>query len=221
MIAYFLGVPFIALYIDYFVQRLRRAQHESEQRADEVTRLLGFVAHDIRTPLQSLLSTIETTRAGSQEAGTQLRLGRMEQAVQVLARMATDVLSTARSPLAAPARTALPTYGWFIGVVDIFRDEFARQGTQLAFDLDYTLPPMIHPRPAGCGTATAECAVERGAARRGGRSPRRTRCHRCRRHRALPGLHDRQPRRALARDGTERARAVIDAAWRRPRSARR
>ncbi len=144
MIAYFFGVPFIALYIDYFVQRLRRAQREADARTTEVTRLLAFVAHDIRTPLQSLLSTIEMTRAGSLEQGTRLRLGRMEQAVQVLARMATEVLGSARTPLATQPTPSLATFAWLIGVVDIFRDEFTRQRIELRYAFDFTIPPRIH-----------------------------------------------------------------------------
>ncbi len=144
MIAYFFGVPFIALYIDYFVQRLRRAQREADARTTEVTRLLAFVAHDIRTPLQSLLSTIEMTRTGSHEQSTRLRLGRMEQAVQVLARMATEVLGTARTPLARQEAPALATLAWIIGVVDIFRDEFTRQHIALRYAFDFTIPPRIH-----------------------------------------------------------------------------
>lgn len=144
MIAYLFGVPFIALYIDYFVQRLRRAQREADARTTEVTRLLAFVAHDIRTPLQSLLSTIEMTRAGSLEQGTRMRLGRMEQAVQVLARMATEVLGTARTPPAAQAAPAVATFAWLVSVVNIFRDEFARQHIGLRYQFDFTVPPLVH-----------------------------------------------------------------------------
>lgn len=143
LFAYLLGVPFIALYIDYFVTRLRRARAEAEERTRQLARLLGFVAHDIRTPLQSLLATVETARAATAEPATRQRLGRIEQTVALLARMAGSILADDAHGADRDGDDVVPLYGWLLGVLDLVRDDCATRGMRLVLRPNLDGPPVV------------------------------------------------------------------------------
>lgn len=144
LIAFFIGVPFIALYIDYFVTRLRRAQVESEAHAAELDRLLAFVAHDIRTPLQSLLTTIELARSSNPEVHTRVRLRRIERAVKLLGYMTTQILQRRVRPAAAtPSNEQVTVYRWIVGLLSIFSDEISRLRIGLRYDFDLHIPALL------------------------------------------------------------------------------
>jgi two-component system sensor histidine kinase RpfC len=143
-IAFFVGVPFIALYINYFVTHLRRAQLISEAHAAELERLIAFVAHDIRTPLQSLLTTIELARDSSVEPGTRKRLSRIEQAVRLLGRMTTELLQRRDHPASKkPHDDGVIVYPWIMGLMGIFADDITRSRIGLRYDFDLNISPFL------------------------------------------------------------------------------
>jgi signal transduction histidine kinase/CheY-like chemotaxis protein len=143
-IAFFAGVPFIALYIDYFVTRLRRSRLESDARADELRKLLAFVAHDVRTPLQAVLSTLELVDGMTLPFAARKRLTRVRHTIEMLGRMSSRILQLSDATLEARAATEeVVLYRWLAGVINIFRDDIMHSNAVAKWNFDLRISPLI------------------------------------------------------------------------------
>lgn len=94
-ISFFVGVPFLALYIHYLNNRLRKAKHRADTEAATNARLLRFVSHDMRTQLQALLYTTESVRQAVASPQVANAVNTIEETVHSLARISS---SFARAP---------------------------------------------------------------------------------------------------------------------------
>jgi two-component system, sensor histidine kinase RpfC len=137
-LAYIIGTPFIAFYIDYLVKHLKKSKLESDKRADDIADLLAFVAHDIRTPLHSLLATAAAAKSTAEDELQRTRIVRIEDGIRSLARLATDVLGVTAGDTEnrRDSRHTIPVCRWVIEMVRRFQDEMESQRTELTYNLD-------------------------------------------------------------------------------------
>ena len=144
-LAYFLGTPFIAFYIDHLVKNLRKSKLEADKRADEISDLLAFVSHDIRTPLHALLTTAAVAKNSVQDSETRTRLVRIENTIKSLARLATDVLgaTAGESRKIRGRRSVISSCGWVVDVSRRFCDELELNRINLKYRFDMTIWPAV------------------------------------------------------------------------------
>ncbi len=134
-LAYFFGTPFIAFYIDHLVENLRKSKLEADKRADDISDLLRFVSHDIRTPLHALLTTAAVAKTNVQDSETRTRLVRIENTIKSLARLATDVLgaTAGESRNIRGRKPVVSICGWVVDVSKRFCDELELNRTVLTY----------------------------------------------------------------------------------------
>lgn len=144
-IAYILGTPFIAFYIDHLVSQLRRSKLSAERRARDIAELFRFLSHDIRTPLHAIMSTAAAARESASDSGTEAKLARIESSVRSLARLTTNVLSSTWVKGSQPLQNAssLLITEWLVEVTRRFFDEIEHKGSEIAYSFDYSIPPRI------------------------------------------------------------------------------
>ena len=118
VLTFFIGTPFIAFYVDYLVKNLRESKKEVDKRASDISDLLAFVSHDIRTPLHSLLTTAAIAKTSAQDNETRTRLVRIENTIKSLARLATDVLGATAgvSQSIRERRSVVSICSWIVDV---------------------------------------------------------------------------------------------------------
>ena len=137
-LAYVIGTPFIAFYIDFLVKNLKRSKLESDERANDIADLLAFVPHDIRTPHHSLLTTAAAAKSNADDEQMRARITRIEDGIRSLARLATDVLSATSGDVRKPRdlRTTISVCQWVIEVSRRFRDELESKNIRLIYSFN-------------------------------------------------------------------------------------
>ncbi len=143
--AFVLGVPFIAFYIDHLTVQLRNAMVRSQAQADANEKLLIFVSHDIRTQLQSLLTTTDSAYLDSAEPITRRRLRLIEQTIRSLGRITTQFVEedSVNGPNAVVGRSQVATIEWMAEIAMRFTEVFRENGTRLTFELGSVIVPRI------------------------------------------------------------------------------
>ena len=145
VLTFFIGTPFIAFYVDYLVKNLRKSKLEADKRASDISDLLAFVSHDIRTPLHSLLTTAAVAKTSAQDNETRTRLVRIENTIKSLARLATDVLGATAgvSQSIRERRSVVSICSWIVDVSRRFSDELESNQITLIYKFNMTIWPAV------------------------------------------------------------------------------
>ncbi|MEX2374934.1 MAG: response regulator [Dehalococcoidia bacterium] len=117
-ISFFVGVPFLALYIHYLNNQLRKAKRLADTQAATNSRLLRFVSHDMRTQLQALLYTTESIRHAGDAPEVANAVDTIEDTVHSLARISSSFVkipATRKRVESSPIDSPLPGSRFALG----------------------------------------------------------------------------------------------------------
>ena len=141
----FLGVVLSALLFWVMTDRDRSARRiaESERRNQEKSRLLASFAHDIRSPLISLIGSLELIREGRGPETGQVRSARCS--AEALLQLVDDILEL--SFLGSGELTLHPSPVDLRQIAEAISDQIrplvARKGLELCLDIDPSLPVSV------------------------------------------------------------------------------
>lgn len=91
LIAYFVGVPFLSLYIFYLNNAVERARAKAEHSSNRNAEILSFLSHDVRTQMQALLDSLERIEARLTDADLQYQLLSIRRNLNSLAELSSGV----------------------------------------------------------------------------------------------------------------------------------
>lgn len=146
LLSFLFGMPFISIYVYYLVGQARNSEMEAVRNAKQNQKLLTLLAHDIRTPLHTLLYSVEQLREIPDALFIRTPLDRMERIVNLMARMVTGVIASTKLHDAKHSDEdsgEISLNEWLVEFVELFREKIESEHAELIYNLDASYEYLV------------------------------------------------------------------------------
>ena len=143
LLSFLFGMPFISLYVYALTDRVRVSELDARESQSRTRKLLAFLTHDVRAPLQNIQEATNRLRSEPlSESGRQSVMA-IERTIAFLARMTSNALATNNMPFTAIStnkESSLAHAGMeslsvsIVRLFEVFRGSIEARGASLSYE---------------------------------------------------------------------------------------